>query len=233
MIQRDIELEQAISIAISENTSTSGVLITGRRGTGKTTVVTDILKRLNKEFVNFSGKVTALGLFHFIKNNSNKIIVMDDCEGLESEIVLSFLKTILGRDKNGQAQTVSYSFRKEIESFKFSGSIIIITNWLENAQKEHLEAVKDRMYIINYDLTKEEMIDKMEKIAKSFSYRGLDTVTQEAILKGMIGYCNKYNATYSLRQMIRSFDAYITLKNNGFASYIESMIKNQAETEKV
>jgi hypothetical protein len=221
LTKKERELEQAILITTTEGTSTSGVFLIGPKGTGKTTSVKRILEDNGRDYVVFSGKVTPLGLYNFLKDHSKDIIVLDDVEGIENPASISLLKSVLGRDKNGNATTINYAIRDHTYSFRFEGSLIVITNALK-AQKEHLEAVLDRMLIINYEFTQEEIFDKMKDICLYNEYRTLNH-SQELRIYNFIKESWKQGDNFSLRTLTRAFDAFVTL-GDSWQEYVKQMI---------
>ena len=62
------------------------LVITGGAGTGKTHLVKSTLEQMgfteSREFVHFKGRATAAGLFITLYENSDKIIVLDDCDSV-------------------------------------------------------------------------------------------------------------------------------------------------------
>ena len=76
------------------------LVITGMAGVGKTHLVKETLKgmglRESYEFVHFKGRTTAAGLFITLYQNSDKIVIFDDCDSVfKDEDAVNLLKAAL------------------------------------------------------------------------------------------------------------------------------------------
>ena len=62
------------------------LVLTGMAGVGKTHLVKETLKgmglRESHEFVHFKGRATAAGLFITLYQNSDKVVILDDCDSV-------------------------------------------------------------------------------------------------------------------------------------------------------
>ena len=76
------------------------LVITGMAGVGKTHLVKETLKQMglreSYEFVHFKGRATAAGLFITLYQNSDKIVVLDDCDSVfKDDDAVNILKAAL------------------------------------------------------------------------------------------------------------------------------------------
>ena len=76
------------------------LVITGMAGVGKThlvkTTLSDMGLRESHEFVHFKGRATAAGLFITLYQNSDKVVVLDDCDSVfKDDDAVNILKAAL------------------------------------------------------------------------------------------------------------------------------------------
>ena len=115
------------------------LVITGGAGLGKTYLVkktlTDMGLEEAKQFVHFKGRATAAGLFVTLYENSDKIIVLDDCDSVFKDMdAVNMLKAALD---SYDTRKLSYISTKPLKDaygdpvprhFEFTGKIIFISN---------------------------------------------------------------------------------------------------------
>ena len=233
MNKLDLQVEQSIKIITAQNTSVSGLIIAGQAGVGKSTIVYDTLKKLEKPYITISGKITPLGLYQTLSKYHNKIVVLDDAEIEQSSTVFNFLKAILGKDKDNKPIRASYADKNGEISFKFEGSLIIITNDLSGKKHEkHLKAVLDRILFVKYELTKEQILEKMLYIVNNCHYKSIDIMYRRIIFNLIKENYAQIN-DMSLRTLIRCYDAYLTLGDNWLNYCIEVIFGLEIEKKDI
>ena len=148
------------------------LIVVGRAGLGKTYSTLNILKELKKEFVYKSGYTTPLGLYKWMYEHRDSVLVLDDLEGLlTNESAIALLKTALW-DSNGK-RLVSYETTSKLMEgvpsvFEFTGSIIILTNELnENNSSESYKALLSRAVNFELKFTHKEILEISGKILKT------------------------------------------------------------------
>lgn len=148
------------------------LVITGSAGTGKThlvkTTLTDMGLRESYEFVHFKGRATAAGLFVTLYENSDKIIILDDCDSVFKDAdAVNILKGALD---SYDTRSISYLTTKPLKdefgshlprTFEFTGRIIFISNI---AQSSLDEAIRSRSFVADVDLTKQQMFTRVEQL---------------------------------------------------------------------
>jgi hypothetical protein len=153
------------------------LLVTGMPGLGKTFIVKKTLEDMglveSKDFVHFKGRATAAGMFITLYENSDKIVVFDDCDSIFKDTdAVNILKGALD---SYDSRKISYITSKPLKDedglplprhFEFTGQIIFISNI---AQSNLDDAIKSRSFVadisMNVDQTFkriEELIDKLE-----------------------------------------------------------------------
>ncbi len=148
------------------------LVITGMAGVGKTHLVKETLKGMglteSKDFVHFKGRATAAGLFITLYQNSDKIIVLDDCDSVfKDDDAVNILKAALD---SYDTRKISYISSKPLKDeygdpipphFEFTGRIIFISNI---HQSKLDEAIRSRSFVSDISMTTTQMFTRMEQL---------------------------------------------------------------------
>ena len=155
------------------------LVITGGAGMGKTHLVKNTLEgmglRESYDFVHFKGRATAAGLFITLYENSDKIIVLDDCDSVfRDDDAVNILKGALD---SYDTCKISYITTKSLKDefggevprhFEFTGRIIFISNI---SQSKLDEAIRSRSFVADVDLTTDQMFARMEQLMTKMESR--------------------------------------------------------------
>ena len=148
------------------------LVITGGAGLGKTFLVKKTLTEMGlneaKEFVHFKGRATAAGLFVTLYENSDKIIVLDDCDSVfKDDDAVNLLKAALD---SYDTRKLSYISTKPLKDtygdpvprhFEFTGKIIFISNI---SQSKLDEAIKSRSFVSDITMNTNQMFQRIEDL---------------------------------------------------------------------
>ena len=148
------------------------LVITGMAGVGKTHLVKETLKgmglRESYEFVHFKGRSTAAGLFITLYQNSDKIIVFDDCDSVfKDDDAVNILKAALD---SYDTRKISYISSKPLKDeygepipahFEFTGKVIFISNI---HQSKLDEAIRSRSFVADISMNTTQMFQRMEQL---------------------------------------------------------------------
>lgn len=148
----------------------NGVYIHGRPGTSKTHTVRTTLETLAVNHSYSSGHVTPIGLFDLIAENRDRVIVLDDVSAVFNQpIALQILLAALGNPHDGgRTRLVRYKTARETRIVPFTGGIICISNLpLDGHHHEVLAALSDRVFVINYEPTDEQIIAVIDRLASA------------------------------------------------------------------
>jgi hypothetical protein len=165
------------------------LVITGGAGMGKTHLVKNTLEgmglRESYDFVHFKGRATAAGLFITLYENSDKIIVLDDCDSVfRDDDAVNILKGALD---SYDTRKISYITTKALKDefggevprhFEFSGRIIFISNI---SQSKLDEAIRSRSFVADVDLTTDQMFARMEQLMSKMESRIPLAAKQQAL----------------------------------------------------
>jgi hypothetical protein len=148
------------------------LVVTGMAGMGKTHIVKDTLQQLGLresfEFVHYKGRATAAGLYITLYENSDKIVILDDCDSVfKDDDAVNILKGALD---SYDTRYISYITSKELKDsygnavprqFNFTGRIIFISNY---EQSRIDEAIKSRSFVQDISMSTEQVFLRMEQL---------------------------------------------------------------------
>jgi hypothetical protein len=151
------------------------LVLTGMAGVGKTHLVKETLKGMglteSSDFVHFKGRTTAAGLYITLYNNSNKIVVFDDCDSVfKDDDAVNILKAALD---SYDTRRISYISSKPLKDefgnplpsqFEFTGRIIFISNI---NQSKLDEAIRSRSFVADITMNTTQMFQRMEQLMDS------------------------------------------------------------------
>ena len=182
----------------------SGVYLFGRPGTSKTHCVRTTLDELSQPYVYCNGHLTPIGLFGLIRDNPQSVIVLDDVtEVLNQATALQILLASLGTPHDGsRIRTVRYRTARGDEVVRFSGGIVVISNLpLASHKSEVLSALQDRVQVIAYEPTDEQMEAFIYEIADS-SPRGVPAKDARMVADFLLSACRKTEIRPSVRLFV-------------------------------
>ena len=156
---------------------------------GKTHLVKNTLEgmglRESYDFVHFKGRATAAGLFITLYENSDKIIVLDDCDSVfRDDDAVNILKGALD---SYDTRKISYITTKALKDefggevprhFEFTGRVIFISNI---SQSKLDEAIRSRSFVADVDLTTDQMFARMEQLIDKMESRIPVAAKQQAL----------------------------------------------------
>ena len=165
------------------------LVITGGAGMGKTHLVKGTLEgmglRESYDFVHFKGRATAAGLFITLYENSDKIIVLDDCDSVfRDDDAVNILKGALD---SYDTRKISYITTKALKDeygsevprhFEFTGRVIFISNI---SQSRLDEAIRSRSFVADVDLTTDQMFTRMDQLIDKMESRIPLAAKQQAL----------------------------------------------------
>jgi len=148
------------------------LLVTGGAGLGKTYIIKKTLSDMglveSTDFVHFKGRATAAGLFITLYENSDKILVLDDCDSVfKDDDAVNILKAALD---SYDTRHISYLSAKPIKdfdgnpvprSFEFTGKVIFISNIPQRGMDE---AIKSRSFVADISMTTKQMFERIDQL---------------------------------------------------------------------
>jgi len=123
----------------------------------------------SSDVVHIKGRATPAGLFITLYENSNKIIVLDDCDSVfKDDDAVNILKGALDSYDTRKisyisTKTLKDEFGSEVpRHFEFTGRIIFISNI---NQSKLDEAIRSRSFVADVELTADQMFTRMAQLA--------------------------------------------------------------------
>jgi len=165
------------------------LVVTGMAGMGKTHIIKETLKNMglkeSTDFVHFKGRATAAGLFITLYENSDAVIVLDDCDSVfKDDDAVNILKAALD---SYDTRRISYISSKPLKDsydqavprhFEFTGKIIFISNI---NQSKLDDAVKSRSFVSDISMNTTQMFTRMEQLMDKMEPRIPTKAKQEAL----------------------------------------------------
>lgn len=188
------------------------LLVTGMPGLGKTHVVKNTLTELglteSVDFVHFKGRATAAGMFITLYENSDKIIVFDDCDSIFRDVdAVNILKGALD---SYECRKISYITSKPLKDefgaeiprhFEFTGQIIFISNI---SQSNMDDAIKSRSFVADISMNVDQMFQRIESLINKIEPR-VKIEDKQLALQCMKSIHSKYEGVeINLRSFIKA-----------------------------
>jgi hypothetical protein len=187
------------------------LVITGGAGMGKTHIVKSTLEGMglteSTDFVHFKGRATPAGLFVTLYENSDKIIVLDDCDSVfKDDDAVNILKGALD---SYDTRKISYISTKSLKDefgcevprhFEFTGRIIFISNI---NQSKLDEAIRSRSFVADVELTTDQMFERIEQLMPSME-RKIDLSRKQQALELMRELDAEFDIEINLRSFIKA-----------------------------
>lgn len=182
----------------------NGVYLYGRAGTAKTHTVCSTLDTLAVNYAYSNGHLTPIGLFDLISENRDRAIVLDDVSAIFNQpIALQLLMAALGSRHDGSG--VRYVRHKTANGdtvVDFTGGIICISNLpLKGHHDEILSALNDRVFVINFEPSDEQIIALLEVLASN----GVDGVAPakcKTVCRFLINECKARDIRPTVRLFV-------------------------------
>jgi hypothetical protein len=195
------------------------LVITGGAGMGKTHIVKSTLEGMglkeSYDFVHFKGRATPAGLFVTLYENSDKIIVLDDCDSVfRDDDAVNILKGALDSYDTRKisyisTKTLKDEFGSEVpRHFEFTGRIIFISNI---SQSRLDEAIRSRSFVADVELTTPQMFERIEQLMPSMERKVKLSAKQQAL-----ALMKELDAEFDIEINLRSFIKAARICDMGF-----------------
>ena len=188
------------------------LVITGMAGVGKTHLVKETLKgmglRESHEFVHFKGRATAAGLFITLYQNSDKVVILDDCDSVfKDDDAVNILKAALDSYDTRKISYISSKLLKDEfgdpipAHFEFTGRIIFISNINQSRLDE---AIRSRSFVADISMNTAQMFQRMEQLLPTME-KSIPLAAKEQALAIMKDLDKKYlGIDINLRSFIKA-----------------------------
>jgi len=147
----------------------NGVYLFGPPGISKTHTVVNYMEDNSIPYEHVMGHLTGSGLFDVLEENPDGVIVLDDVSNLfrKDEKGVQLLLAALGSPPDGsRVRKVTYRTARGKRVVEFTGGIVAISNLgLDEHRNGVIQALKDRVTVMNFDPTPEQVEALIHKIA--------------------------------------------------------------------
>ena len=206
----------------------NSLILLSEGGLGKSYTVLQTLKeeglKDGEEFVYITTFSTPLELYHILYENKDKLVVLDDTEGiLTDRKSISILKSALW-SANGRRVLNYHSTTGKLqapESFEFTGKIIFCIN--EIGHDKIIQSLVSRCLFYRLKFSYQEKLKMMEDIAKS---EGIATEVMEFIKI----YTTPATRNLNFRTLFHIWNAYRYDSDNGKDGRWKELAKALLET---
>lgn len=180
-LDRKISLIRDRVKGVAEGRS-NGLFLWGRGGTGKSYVTEMTLRNLGKAYKVSNSAMSGAGLFDTLKADPDCIHVLDDMEGIFSNVhahgvLRSALWAVPGKDGRCD-RLVTWKNRNKLDEFVFSGGVIMLSNE-PMPDKPTLKALKTRIVVLEHTATNDEVLALMRRMADGGVYFRGQHLTKE------------------------------------------------------
>jgi hypothetical protein len=212
----------------------TGLYLYGRPGTAKTHMVRSTLDLLAVGYTASNGHLTPIGLFELISENPDRIIVLDDVSSLfNAPISLQLLLAALGNPHDGTGvRQVKYKSARETRVVRFTGGVICMSNLpLDGHHHEVLGALRDRVNIINYEPTDEQIVAMIHKLA-DVGVGGVPPDAAKMVATYLIDECKVREVRPSIRLYIdKALKDYLLWKSGNSEADWRDLVSSNLEQQ--
>jgi len=203
-------IKEYIKMITDTQTKINCLVIESEQGVGKTTIVKNILKELNKEVLYINSYTTSLAFYKAVYHNRYNQIILDDVYGLYSdEKGISILRALTNTEEVRYIKYQSTSDKLDVpSSFIFEGSIIILTNKITDEMDNSLLG---RSIHRKINFTLKEKLNFVEQIIK-FQY-DLKEEEHDKIMKFVNENVDETTKNFSFRSVLKIVEFYKHNKN--------------------
>lgn len=196
--------DRVTGVAIGFST---GFYLSGRAGIAKTTIVQDTLADLGGGCEYRRGYSTTLDLFNTLDANPSSLHVLDDIGGCLDDP--KFMALMLpGLECSAEIGTrsvrlIRYGTGRKVRSVRFSGGIILISNsMLTGHPPAVLAALKERIDVLEYDPTDEQMAAVIREIAEK-PQTGITKREARQVASFLLEACVEFQVRPTIRLYVR------------------------------
>jgi len=160
----------------------AGLFCVSNGGFGKSFSVIQTLAKEKQEYVLINTHISPVALFELLYNNSDKVILFEDCEKiLENEVIISILRSALWSaltDSQGEMiRNITFHSAWENakhlpKSFIFKGKIILLANKMPKDSRTEALLSRVLFYDLHFSI---QDIQKMFVVMAKKGYKDLDS----------------------------------------------------------
>ena len=200
--RRKLQLIRDRVSSVARGYHTSCYLV-GRSGTSKSFTVKQELDRLDVPSTIQNARMTPMGLFNFIAEHPEHVIVLDDIPSLlKNDQAMQILMAALD-GKPGQPRKITYKSKDEDIHVMFSGGIIAISN-LPLRSDPLAKALGSRVVMLEHEPTDEEIAAFMRHLGAK-GHGDLSSEECLEVVEFLIAETRSYDKRLDLRHLNKAW----------------------------
>lgn len=227
VLSRRIRFKRLISQSVmsSAQTFSNCMLITGRPGTGKTTMVTEYLDALKGEekiadYSRYTGHITQSSLYKILQECADvdeagrvHVLVLDDVDCLFDQGCIELMKAAFDTKNNKQKDNrrVFYLTHGVKSSFLYNGYAIIITNHPLDQPTDSQTALLDRVHLMKADLDREDFKIFNISLMERYMNENPDNLTERQ-LAGLESFYHMYIRAWFDNDIFQEAGVYFSIR---------------------
>jgi hypothetical protein len=181
----------------------TAVYIVGRPGTSKTHTVREELDRMDEPWVYQNARMTPMGLFGFISEHPEHVIVLDDIASLfKNDQAIQILMAALD-GKPGEPRIVTYKSADVEQKVLFTGSIIAISN-VPLRSDPLARALGSRVVVLEHEPTDDEVAAFIRRLAQK-GYEDLSVDECMDVAEFITSETREFSLRLDLRHLTKAF----------------------------
>ena len=220
----------------------NSLLLLGEGGIGKTFRV---MKRLavnnlksGDDYVFLNTYTTPLEFYNFLYENNQKLIVLDDVEGLlKDDKGQAILKSALWSATDERILTYMSNSDKLVapKKFVFSGRIIFCVNDLNGDNNRSFQALLSRMLFHEVSFSYFDKLKILLEIAKQTQFRDLSEAERLEVFDYIKSITSEASADLNIRTLIKAFSVYSFAKKEkvDWKEIVQGMMRIDEDLETV
>lgn len=212
------------SVLLGSSTFSNCMLITGKPGTGKTTMVTEYLDQLKgngdiADYHRYSGHITQSSLFNILKDSAEmidgkvQVLVLDDVDCLFDSGCIELMKAAFDTKNNKQRDNrkVFYLTHGTKQSFRYDGYAIIITNHPLDQPTDSQNALIDRVHLMRADLDRDDFRIFNINLMEQFMNQNPDSLSRQQ-LDGLKSFFDMYIRAWFENDIFQEANVYFSIR---------------------
>jgi len=207
----------------------TGVYIVGRPGTSKTFTVRQELEHLDRPWVIKNARMTPMGLFDFLANHPEHVIVLDDITSLfKNEQALQILLAALD-GQPGEPRLVTYKSKDKDERIWFTGSIIAISN-IPLRHDPLARALGSRIVMLEHEPIDEEIAAFIRYLA-SQGYEDMQREECLEVAEFLISETRAMDQRLDLRHLTKAWQDYQQVKQGDALTSWQDLVRSSLQKQ--
>jgi hypothetical protein len=200
--------DRVVSVALRYHTA---FYLVGRPGTSKTFTVRAELERLEEPWAYQNARMTPMGLFSFLADHPEHVIVLDDIASLfKNDQAMQILLAALDGDP-GQPRIVRYKSKDKEQTINFTGTVIAISN-VPLRCDPLARALGSRIVMLEHEPTDDEMAAFIRHLAAD-GYADLSPDECLEVAEFVISETREHDLRLDLRHLTKGWQDYRQVKD--------------------